>query len=136
MSPQAPCSRRWLNQSTYSRVASSTSSRPRQGPRRWISSVLNRPMWVSASALTLLYPSSRGWSGPGRAPERAEEGPGLAGEQALEAADDLGLGLAFPGSSGDVGAGGFVVLHAHDHRAVESGVGLAVATAVEPVPCR
>ncbi len=38
--PSSPCSRRWLNQSTYSRVAYSTSSRPRQGPRWRISSAL------------------------------------------------------------------------------------------------
>src|SRR4051794_5747307 len=81
---------------------------------------------VSAAALTLLYPSSRRWSCAGSGPERAEQGPGLAGKQALEAADDLGLVLALEGSSGDVGAGGFVVLHPHDDRPVEGGVGLAV----------
>src|SRR3954464_15418269 len=85
------------------------------------------------AALTLLYPSSRRWSCVGSGPERAEQGPGLAGKQALEAADDLGLALALEGSSGDVGAGGFVVLHPHDDRPVEGGVGLAVTAAVEPV---
>jgi hypothetical protein len=45
-------SRRWLNQSTHSRVAYSTSSSWRQGPRRWITSVLYSPMMVSASALS------------------------------------------------------------------------------------
>src|SRR3954465_5212401 len=86
------------------------------------------------TALTLLYPSSRRWSCAGSGPERAEEGPGLAGEQALEATDDLCLGLALEGSSSHVGAGGFVVLHPHDHRPVEGGVGLAVTAPVEPVP--
>src|SRR3954464_44368 len=84
-------------------------------------------------ALTLLYPSSRRWSCAGSGPQGAEQGPGLAGKQALEAADDLGLALALEGSSGDVGAGGFVVLHPHDDRPVEGGVGLAVTAAVEPV---
>jgi hypothetical protein len=51
MSPQALCRRRWLNQSTYSKVASSTSSRPLHGPRRRMSSVLNSPMRDSAAAL-------------------------------------------------------------------------------------
>jgi hypothetical protein len=37
-------SRRWLNQSTQARVAYSTSSSFRQGPRRWITSVLYNPM--------------------------------------------------------------------------------------------
>jgi hypothetical protein len=45
-------SRRWLNQSTRSSVAYSTSSSRRQGPRRWITSVLYNPMMVSASALS------------------------------------------------------------------------------------
>ena len=44
-------SRRWLNQSTHSKVAYSTSSIPFQGPRRRISSVLYSPMIVSARAL-------------------------------------------------------------------------------------
>src|SRR3954470_23515589 len=90
-------------------------------------------MTVSAAVLTLLYPSSRRRSRPGNGPQRAKQGPGLAGKQALEAADDLGLALALEGSSGGVGAGGFVVLHPHDDRSVEGGVGLAVTAAVEPV---
>jgi hypothetical protein len=44
-------SRRWLNQSTHSKVAYSTWSRPLHGPRR-ISSVLYSPMIVSARALS------------------------------------------------------------------------------------
>ena len=50
--PIGPRSRRWLNQSTHSRVASSTASRLRQGPRRRITSVLKRPITVSARALS------------------------------------------------------------------------------------
>lgn len=38
--PMASSRRRWLNQSTHSRVANSTASRLRQGPRLWITSVL------------------------------------------------------------------------------------------------
>ena len=45
-------SRRWWSQSTHSRVASSRSSRPRQRPRRWISSVLDSPIVRSARALS------------------------------------------------------------------------------------
>jgi hypothetical protein len=132
----AECRRRWLNQSTHSRVATSTSSRPRQGPWRRMSSVLYRPIRLSAAALTLLYPSSCCGSRPGSGSQRAEEGPRLAGEVSLQAADDLGLALALEGSPSDVGLGRFVVLHAHDDRPVESGVGLAVTATVEPVPCR
>ncbi len=66
----------------------------------------------------------------------AHGGPDFAGEEALQAADDLGLGLAFSGAPGDMGLGGFVVLHPHDHDPVESRVGLAVSAAVEAVPCR
>src|SRR4051794_1461563 len=84
----------------------------------------------SAAALTLLYPSSCRGSRPGGCPQRAEKGPGLAGEVSLQAADDLGFALALEGSSGDVGLGRFVVLHAHDDRPVESGVGLAVTARV------
>src|SRR5919107_3980706 len=40
--------RRLLYQSTHSRVAYSTASRERQGPRRRITSVLNRPLLLDA----------------------------------------------------------------------------------------
>src|SRR3954447_20062250 len=114
----------------YSATAISRSSMPFQGPRLRTSSALNSELKASASALTLLYRSSRRGSRPGNAPQGAGQGPGPAGEQALEAADDLGLALALEGSSGHVGAGGFVVLHPHDHRAVEGGVGRAVTARV------
>src|SRR6266849_5282533 len=48
--------RRVLNQSTQSSVANSTASRCRHGPLRRITSVLNRPMMVSASALSYESP--------------------------------------------------------------------------------
>jgi hypothetical protein len=57
----------------------------------------------------------------------------LAGDEPLHATDDLGLGLAFGGSSGDVGDGGLVEAHPDDDDAVQRGVGLAVAAAVEAV---
>src|SRR6185312_5309685 len=50
-SPLTSSNRCWLNQSTQTRVAASTCSTVRQGPRRRISSVLNRPITDSASAL-------------------------------------------------------------------------------------
>ena len=53
--------------------------------------------------------------------------------QAFEAADDLGFGLAFGGSSGEVGDGGLVEAHADDDGAVEGCVGLSVSAAVEAV---
>ena len=49
--------RRWLNQSTHSRVANSTGSRPRQGPRVRITSVLYSPMMDSARALSYESPT-------------------------------------------------------------------------------
>jgi hypothetical protein len=47
----APCSRRWFHQLTHSRVASSTCSALRHGPRRPISSALYSPLTASARAL-------------------------------------------------------------------------------------
>lgn len=46
--------RRLLNQLTLSRVAYSTASKLRHGPRRWMTSALNRPLIVSASALAMV----------------------------------------------------------------------------------
>jgi hypothetical protein len=91
--------RRLLYQSTHSRVASSTPSGPRQGPLRRISSVLNKPMIDSARALMLLQLSSGQLEVlPGLA-EGSQVGPDFAGQEALQAADDLGFGLAFGGAS-------------------------------------
>jgi len=50
-------SRRWLNQSTYSRVAYSTWSRLRHGPLLRISSVLYNPITDSARALSYESPT-------------------------------------------------------------------------------
>ena len=45
-----------MNQSTHVSVANSTASRLRHGPRRRITSVLNKPITVSASALSYASP--------------------------------------------------------------------------------
>ena len=50
--PMGSRRRRLLNQSTHSSVANSTASQVRHGPRRWITSVLNSPITVSARALS------------------------------------------------------------------------------------
>ena len=42
MLPVGSSSRRWLHQSTHSSVANSTACLSRQGPRRWITSVLKQ----------------------------------------------------------------------------------------------
>src|SRR5689334_3157054 len=51
--------------------------------------------------------------------------------EALEAANDLRLALSFSGTAADIVDRGLMAAHAHD--AVKGGVGLPVATAVEPV---
>ena len=61
----------------------------------------------------------------------AQVGVELAGDVALEAADDLLLRLAFGGASGDVGLGSGLVGHADERDAPEGVVGLAVPAAVE-----
>src|SRR5690606_27123077 len=58
----------------------------------------------------------------------------LAGDVALEAPDDLLFGQAVLGASFGVGAGAGVPAQAAQHDAVEGGVGVAVAAAVEAVP--
>src|SRR3954471_21042008 len=57
----------------------------------------------------------------------------LAGDVALEAADDLGLGLAFGGAPRGVSAGAFAVAQATDGDHVQRAVGVAVAAVVEAV---
>src|SRR5512132_4394012 len=64
---------------------------------------------------------------------RLEEVVDLAGHIALEAADDLGLGVALGDAAGDVVLGALVDAHAGDHDQVQRRVGLAVAAPVEPV---
>src|ERR1019366_9731490 len=57
----------------------------------------------------------------------------LAGDVALEAAEDLALGLAFGGPSLRVGAGALAVAQSADGDQVQCPVGLAVAAVVEAV---
>jgi hypothetical protein len=63
----------------------------------------------------------------------ADGGEDFAGDVALEAADDHGLGSALLGASVDVGAGVWVPAEPADHDAVEGSVGGAVTAAVEAV---
>src|SRR5664280_2734035 len=58
----------------------------------------------------------------------------LAGEVALEAAQDLLGGLAFGEPALHVGLGRLVVAQSGDHGPMQGGIGLPVAAAVEPVP--
>src|SRR6266849_44621 len=60
----------------------------------------------------------------------------LAGDVALEAADDLGFGQALGGATVGVGAGASAVAEPADSDQVECAVGFAVAAAVEPVSAR
>ena len=64
---------------------------------------------------------------------RLEQVPDAAGEVALEAADGFAGALAFGAFAGDVVAGLGVAARAGDGDAVDGGVDLAVAAAVEPV---
>ena len=57
----------------------------------------------------------------------------LAGEVALDAADDLGFGQAFFGPPFDIGAGAGTEPHTDDNGQVQGLVGVAVAAAVQPV---
>ena len=72
------------------------------------------------------------WSGIGVG--RLEEVPDAAGEVALEAADRFFGALAFGAFAGDVVLGFGVAAQPRDGDAVDRGVDLAVAAAVEPMP--
>jgi hypothetical protein len=61
-------------------------------------------------------------------------GVDLAGDVALEAADDLTFAQSFGGASFDVVAGGLVVAHPDDGDDVQRAVRGTVAAAAEPVP--
>src|SRR5207244_2731705 len=63
----------------------------------------------------------------------AEGVVGLAGDVALEAAEDFASVESVGFSFGGVGAGAWVVAEAADGDHVEGAVGLAVAAVVEPV---
>jgi len=55
----------------------------------------------------------------------------LADDVAFQASDDVACAFAFGGSPVHVSLRGLVVLHAHDHCAVDGGVELAVAAMVD-----
>ncbi len=74
----------------------------------------------------MLLLSSGGWNGKG--------GEDLAGDVALEAADRFGLALAVADAFGEVVLGALVGVEPDERDAPQSGVGLAVTAAVEPVP--
>ena len=57
-------------------------------------------------------------------------------DESLQAADDVFLGQPLTGASDNVVEGRLVPAHADDHDPVECRVGLAVASAEEPVPVR
>ena len=61
---------------------------------------------------------------------RQQDGVDLAGQVALEAADDLGLGLALGGAPGDIGAGGWIPAQAAQGEQLERAVRVAVAAPV------
>jgi len=63
----------------------------------------------------------------------AQAGVDLAGDVALETADDLGLRQALGGAPLDVGAGRGVGAHRGDHDRPPGVIGLAVAAGVEAV---
>src|SRR4028119_1069669 len=92
------------------------------------------------TALKLLYPSSGsqlrpvGVRGRMRLARRGwESSVDLAGEVALEAADDLALRQALGGAAGDVVDRRLVPASSNDDGAVEGGVGLSVALAIQTV---
>lgn len=58
MSPQYSLRRRWLYQSTHLAVAISTALTSLQGPCRRMTSVLYRPLMLSASALSYDDPTA------------------------------------------------------------------------------
>src|SRR3712207_1955055 len=79
-------------------------------------------------------------SGSGRRVRRlwysAEIAEYLAGDEALQAADDLGFRLPFARTPADVVEGRPVAAHAGDDDPVKGGVGPTAAAAVEPVADR
>jgi hypothetical protein len=62
--------------------------------------------------------------------------PDASGEVAFEAADGFACGLAFGGLASDVVLGLGVAAGAGDGDAVQGGIDLAVAAAIEPVSLR
>ena len=63
----------------------------------------------------------------------SHRGPEFAGEEPLQAADDLAFAQPFGGAAFDVVAGGLVMAHADDGDDVERAVGCSIASAAESV---
>ena len=66
----------------------------------------------------------------------ADGGVDLPGNVALETADDFALGHSLGSSSTHVCLGPEVMRQSDEDDSIQSGVGLAVTTAVEPMPVR
>ena len=77
--------------------------------------------------------SGRGWCWPGAGARAGQGLVDLAGDVALEAADDLSGGLALAGAPGHVGLGARVGGHPDEDDSPEGGVGLPVSGVVEAV---
>src|SRR5829696_7296069 len=97
--------------------------------------VSSRPLivaWVPTGGSMLLWFGKwvRGTVLDDQGGQRVED---LAGDVALQAADDLGLRQAFVGAALGVGAGAGVVAEAAKNDNVERVVGATVAAAIEPV---
>src|SRR6266487_2858667 len=63
-----------------------------------------------------------------------QDGVEFSSDVALQAADDLGLGLALSGPPLHVGAGGWMPAHAAHGDQVQRRVRLAVAATAQPMP--
>src|SRR3954451_14680111 len=85
---------------------------------------------LSARALMLLCRSS---SFRYRLSRLAKMGEDLPCDVALEAAHDLRLRLSFGGATADIVDSGLVTAHPCNDDPVEGGIGLAIASAVQPV---
>src|SRR5215213_10052098 len=119
----------------YSNTAAFASSRVRKRTW-WTCSVLSEAKKLSIGALMLLCSSSRARCHSRLVRPAAEVSEDLAGDEALEAADDLRLGLPLGGAPADVVEGRPVAAQTRDDDPVQGGVGLPVAAAVEPVSGR
>ena len=75
--------------------------------------------------------SSRAADDPGRVPQDGED---LASNVAFEATDDLTLAHSLSGAATHVLLGPVIVSEPDDGDAMECCIGLAVASAVQPVP--
>ena len=91
---------------------------------------------VSASALMLLYSSRGEGASVGNVSLGAEITEDFASDVALGAADEFGFGLTLGGAPPDILQCRLVAEQAGEARPVQSGVGLAVASSVEPMQRR